>query len=642
MRTPLPTLSACLTLVATATSVCLGGQVQLAWDTVHDPRVARYQVGVGVVSRSYGRRLMTTQTTAVITNLGAGQRYFFAVRACAADGSTCSPFSNEISATVADGTTGDANKADPNQPNVAVVPAKGVAQAGGDWTFVDAPSGLVDAVVITGPPTFHGADPGVVRLMNISDIGFELRFQEWDYRHRVFGDNAHAVEDIPYLVLEPGRHTMSDGSLWEVGTFDLGGTAAPLAVHFGKTFAKAPKLFLTVQTANGGQAVSVRARNVTGDGFETALFEEEALMDGHAVETIGYLAIDSPKGGGVIELNGVQVPYLLQSLNADERWSPVLSQRIKVEEERSNDNEIDHADETLHVLALGDQVFAQQVSHNGPDTTALRRLEPTNDAPMEWGLVRGIDHNWQVLPFAKTYRNPILVAKAVSNRGGDPGVVRIKDLCAIGARLRYEEWGYLDGKHWLPEDVFYVVSEAGERRLGGLNVEADRLITSKLGRAGQWEDVPFNTLFMAKPVVLSSVMSANGADPVITRVADLDAGGFALAMDEQESKADGHTSEVLGWIAITPGTATTSEGRKFWALSRELSDQLLAVRYPLPTSGRFPTVVSDVDSANGLDPVFLRYANPTNTQVELKLGEEQSKDSETGHVPEEVGVFVGE
>lgn len=642
MRASLLTLSSCLTLVAAVPSVCLGGQVQLAWDPVHDPRVARYQVGIGTKSGSYGRRLVTTQTKAMIAGLRAGKRYFFSVRACTANVSTCSPFSNEISTTVADGTTGDANTADPNQPNPSIVPAKGIAQADGDWTFVDAPSGLVDAVVITGPPTFHGADPGVVRLTNISDIGFELRFQEWDYRHRLFGDNAHAVEDIPYLVLEPGRHTMSDGSLWEVGTFDLGGTAAPLTVYFGMDFAKAPKLFLTVQTANGGQAVSVRARNVTGDGFETALFEEEALMDGHAVETIGYLAIDSPTGGGMIELSGVQVPYLLQSLNADERWSPVLSQRLKVEEERSSDNEIDHADETLHVLALGDQVFAQQVSHNGADTTALRRLEPTNDVPMEWGLVRGIDHSWQVLPFAKTYSNPILVAKAVSNRGGDPGVVRITDLSAIGARLRYEEWDYLDGKHWLAEDIFYVVSEAGEQNLGGLSVEADWLTTSKVGRAGQWEDIPFNTLFMAKPVVLSSVMSANGADTVTTRVADLDPGGFSLAMDEQESKVDGHTIETLGWIAIEPGIATTSEGRSLWVASRRISSHPTTISYPAATGQRFPTVVSDVDSTNGLDPAFLRFANPTSVQIELKLAEEQSKDRETGHVPEEVGVFVGE
>ena len=101
---------------------------------------------------------------------------------------------------------------------------------------------------------------------------------------------------------------------------------------FSQPFAEPPNLILTVQTYNGNQAISVRARNLTGDGFEAALFEEEALMDGHVIETVGYLAIDSPTGGGLVDLDGAQAPYLLQSLNADERWSPVLSQRLIVEE----------------------------------------------------------------------------------------------------------------------------------------------------------------------------------------------------------------------------------------------------------------------------------------------------------------------
>ena len=412
------------------------------------------------------------------------------------------------------------------------------------------------------PPPTTAPTPGVVRLRNVTDTGFELRFQEWDYRARDHGDSYHVLEDIPYLVLQPGRHTMSDGSLWEVGTFALGGTGAWQGERFSQPFATPPKLFLTVETYNGSQAVAVRARNLTADGFEAALFEEEALMDGHLSETIGYLAIASPTGGGLIDLDGQAVPYLLQSLSTDERWSPVLSQRLRVEEEQSRDSEIDHTDETLHVLALGNQLLAQQVTSNGADPTALRRLAPTKDAPLEWGLIRGIDHSWQVLPFAKHYSDPVLVAKPVASNGADPGVIRIKDLTGDHAKLRYQEWSYLDDTHWAPEALFYLVSEAGRHSLAGLSVEADHLATSKLGRAGQWETIPFNTVFLDTPAVFASVMTYQGADAVTTRIRDLDPTQFALAMDEQESKSDGHVNETLGWIAIEPGTGTTSEGRK--------------------------------------------------------------------------------
>ena len=528
--------------------------------------------------------------------------------------------------------------------DVSLLSARGTAQANHTWMLVSAVSDHLNPVLIAGPPTYHGADPGVVRLQNITDTGFELRFQEWDYRARLFGDNYHGVEDIPYVVLQRGRHTMSDGSVWDVGTCDLGGTGAWQGVSFREPFSNPPKLFLTVQTNNGGQAVAVRARNLTPDGFEAALFEEEALMDGHLVESIGYLAIDSPTGGGLIDLDGAQVPYLLQSLSADSRWVPALSQRLKVEEDQSRDEEVNHIDETLHVLALGEQILAQQVTNNGGDPAALRRLEPTQDpaAPLEWGLIRGIDHSWQVLPFAKRYSDPVLVAKPVSSNGADPGVIRIKDLTGSHAELRYQEWSYLDDKHWAPEDLFYLVSEAGSHQLGGLDVEADHRVSSKLGRAGQWETIPFNTVFPDTPAVFASVMTYQGADTVTTRLRDLDPSKFALAMDEQESKSDGHVNETLGWIAIKPGRATTSDGRKLQVFFHQLSDQLTAITYPSATSARFPVVVSDVDSTFGGDPVFLRYVNPTDLQIELKLGEEQSADDETGHVLEEVGVFVGE
>jgi len=213
----------------------------------------------------------------------------------------------------------------------------------------------------------------VVRLQNVSPLGFEVRFQEWDYRWRDFNDYFHPFEDISYLIAQPGRHVMSDGSIWEVGTFSLSGTRIWKPYAFAGTFAAAPRLFLTVQTANGGEAVSVRARNVSATVFEAALYEEEALNDGHSSETVGYLAIYSGGDGGLVEINGYEVPYLLESHEVNHLWSPLPSGELKVEEELSQDDETWHVTEAVDVLAVGSQIFAQQVSSRGGDTTALRR-----------------------------------------------------------------------------------------------------------------------------------------------------------------------------------------------------------------------------------------------------------------------------
>jgi PhoPQ-activated pathogenicity-related protein len=510
------------------------------------------------------------------------------------------------------------------------------------WTFVDAPAFFVGPVVLAGPPTHHGADPGVVRLRNVSDLGFDLRFKEYDYRERDLGDVYHAFEDIPFAVFRPGRHVMSDGSVWEVGTFNLDGTGNWASAQFSTAFSEPPHLFLTVQTTNGNQAVSVRARNIAADGFQAALFEEEALMDGHLSETIGYVAVSSPTGGGMIDLDGTAMPYLLQAVTTDHRWVPVLSQRLRLQEEQSRDSEVGHIDETLHVLMLGNQVFAQQVTNNGFDTTALRRLAPSSDAPMEWGLIRGVDHNWANLPFAKSYNDPVVVAKPASNHGGDPGVIRTRGISGTHAQLRYQEWqGYLDGSH-VREDIFYLVSEAGQHSLGGLAVEADWLKTSKLGLAGQWEGVIFNSLFLSDPVLISSVMTYQGGDTVTTRIRNLDASGFNVAMDEQESKNDGHIEETLGWIAIEAGGTVTADGRRLDAFFTQIDHNLTSVPFGVPSAHRYPSVIGDIDSSHGMDPVFLRYANPTNAKIDFKLTEEQSMDTETSHAIEDVGVFVGE
>ena len=518
----------------------------------------------------------------------------------------------------------------------------GMASAGSEWASVPAPSGFIAPVVIAGPPTFKGTNEGVVRIRGVRDTGFEMRFQEWDFRERDLGDTYHQPEDVPFVVLPSGQHMMSDGSVWEVGTFPLKGTGRWQDVSFRTAFAAAPHVFLTLQTTRGSEAVTVRARRVDEAGFEAAMFEEEALMgSGHAQEIVGYLAIASSIGGGVLNLNGEQTPYLLQRLSADHRWVPVVSQRLKLEEERSANSETEHRNESLDVLVLGDQIFAQIVSDKGFDTVALRRLPPPDDARMEWGLIRGVDHRWQTLPFFNSYADPVVVAKAVSDHDPDPGVIRLRDVGSDRAQLRYAEWDYLRDRHGALEDVFYIVAEAGRHTVGTLAVEAGHLDSNKLAQAGQWENVALADRFDSPPVVLSSVQSNNGLNAVTTRLRNITSAGFSLAMDEQELNEDGHAAETLGWIAIAQGAATTSDGRRIEAFFDGADDHFATVDFTA-THHRHPTIVTDIASSRGMDPVFPRYANPTDSQFQVKLAEERSQDAETTHTVEDISVFVGE
>ena len=59
----------------------------------------------------------------------------------------------------------------------------GVGNLGIDetWTGASFDQAYQDPIVIAGPPTIHGRDPGVVRLRKVTGTGFEAKFQEWDY-----------------------------------------------------------------------------------------------------------------------------------------------------------------------------------------------------------------------------------------------------------------------------------------------------------------------------------------------------------------------------------------------------------------------------------------------------------------------------
>ncbi len=259
--------------------------------------------------------------------------------------------------------------------NPAPMLKSGLTEANHNWNTVATPGELTDPVIIAGPPSQNGDDPGVVRLRNVQSGSFEVQFQEWDYL-----DGWHSAEQIPYLALAKGAFASADGTVWQVGTFRLFNTASWRTQRFQHCNAPGgPKLFLTIQSAAGAEAITVRARRVTRSGFEAALFEQESLMNGHATETIGYLVVCSPGGTGtVVDMDGNSEGFSVNSVRLDQNWRPVGPTYLKMEEEQSADPEVKHVFERVDVLQLANKIFAQDVSSNGDDTAAVRAQQQSN------------------------------------------------------------------------------------------------------------------------------------------------------------------------------------------------------------------------------------------------------------------------
>jgi len=228
---------------------------------------------------------------------------------------------------------------------------------------------FADPMVFTSAPTFNGDDGGVIRLSNIDSDGFSVAFNEWDHL-----DNQHVSERFDYLVLDKGPITMADGTLIEVGEFSHDGTGEWRDVGFTDNFSQAPYVFLSIQTFYGTQPVVAVVKGITKDGFKAVLMEEEALMDGHAIESISYIAIQPASGTqGIFDSEQGAKSYKLFSDSLDHNRKRIGQKTYWLDEDISVDNEKEHALETVHVLEIGGISLIQQVSLNGGDTVSIRK-----------------------------------------------------------------------------------------------------------------------------------------------------------------------------------------------------------------------------------------------------------------------------
>ncbi|MEC8554359.1 MAG: Ig-like domain-containing protein [Planctomycetota bacterium] len=245
------------------------------------------------------------------------------------------------------------------------------------WKTVNLPMSFNNPVVVAGGSTRDGGHQGVVRVQNITSNSFQIRFQEWDYR-----DGNHTTENIGYLVVEAGTHTLADGTQIVADKVDLTNETFQ-TVTFGSSFSSAPLVIAQVQTVNDSAAVVERLRNINGDNFQMQMQEEEAADGIHATESVGYVAIDLGTGtSGDVFMNAVvsgdtvthrdttinfgsiggsSSPVILSDMQKrDGRDTATVRHRAQtstsvtvfIEEEASRDRELRHTTEVVGVLAL--------------------------------------------------------------------------------------------------------------------------------------------------------------------------------------------------------------------------------------------------------------------------------------------------
>jgi len=233
----------------------------------------------------------------------------------------------------------------------------------------------------------------------------------------------------------------------------------------------------------------------------------------------------------------------------------------------------------------------------------------------------------------------VVIAKVVSANDVDPVVVIIDDVDSSGFSIRLREWDYQDDFHAI-ETVYYVVVERGRHQLpDGAWIDADRVDIAKINRFGS---TTFSEPFIMAPVVLTTVSAYAGLNAVTTRVRKVGLDGFEAKLQTQEvdKKLLTRVAGTIAYIAWEPSSVELNGFQvEVDRMVEGVNHAPTTIDYAVP-SELPPILLADMQTTNGGDTASLRVADNDVASVDVWVQEDQSKDRETRHVPEEVGYLV--
>ncbi|VAX10813.1 hypothetical protein MNBD_GAMMA26-2055, partial [hydrothermal vent metagenome] len=519
----------------------------------------------------------------------------------------------------------------------------------GLWKQVVLTKTFVDPVVVVKPASRNDDDPVVVRVRNVSAIGFEVRLQEWDYL-----DGQHLNERISYIVMERGHHILSDGTQVEAGRFDTSRMTGFDAVNFSQAFSTGPVVIASVTSFNEADAVVGRVTAVGANGFRYRLQEQESNARSHVVETVSYIAWELSQGtsdGVTFEVGHTgrvvnhrfhpisfsssyaSEPLFLADMQtfyggdtANLRWQSksALGVSVQVDEEQSRDSEARHTKEAVGYVVLhdastgsvalvdsdGDGLLDEaEIYTYGTDPSVLDSDGDKIDDGVElsfWGA------NW-------------------SNDYDGDGMVNLLDDDA-------DNDGYSDG---VEQAAGSDPSDPVDTPLNVFNnLQLSSIEIGEVSVEGLWKQVVLTKTFV-DPVVVVKPASRNDDDPVVVRVRNVSAIGFEVRLQEWDYLDGQHLNERISYIVMERGHHILSDGTQVEAGRFDTSRMtgFDAVNFSQAFSTG-PVVIASVTSFNEADAVVGRVTAVGANGFRYRLQEQES--NARSHVVETVSYIAWE
>ena len=422
----------------------------------------------------------------------------------------------------------------------------GMVTCNHNWTTVTFSETFTDPIVVCGPPTRCGSDPVTVRVRNVTAAGFQVRIQEWDYL-----DGGHVNEFVHWMAVERGAWDTAEGNV-VAGSLSTSNTNVLAPDHVDLPVMAGEFIVLAqVMTANDPGAVVDRVCDRQTDGFDIALQVEEAKSGHGAAETVGYVVVPL----AVKHLGGVTCSVKITRQIVSFR-NTILAARpgqclVRCEAEKSVDPDNYHdAAERVGYIVFGGKppVVADSQTCNGADPFALRLRLLCQSLVLESGVLT-VNHNWQSVDIVNSFLRPVVIMGPPTRVGGQPCVMRVRNVTATGFEVRLQEWNYLDGWH-LPERVRYVVVSQGSY----VDVDDTHLLAEKwftpTRSFAEPDFVGFSVAYDLPPVVIGSQHTANGASAITERFWNIQTDGFNLTLQEEEAEnCPRELAEVFGFLA---------------------------------------------------------------------------------------------
>ena len=273
-----------------------------------------------------------------------------------------------------------------------------------------------------------------------------------------------------------------------------------------------------------------------------------------------------------------------------------------------------------------------------PNNAGSKPDPRTFDLTMEVGVIE-VDGQWKTVSFDQPFDVPVVIANGLSYSDQDPAVTRIRNVTRNGFEVRVQEWDYLDGNH-PSEKVNYVVVESGTYELpGGTRVEAGRFSANAVN---SFDTVQFKHSFSTVPVVITSTTTTNENDALAIRLKNITTTKFDYCIQEQEKNSQQHASEETGYVAWEPSAGSLDNlvfeiGRT----SNSVTHEFQALNFYEPFSSP-PVFVAGMQTTDGSDTAAVRCQNKQADGIEIKVEEEQSRDTDMNHTTEVIGYMVFE